>query len=89
MTGVSWMCLPVQVMTMVPGTALHVTPTTRLSHLARHKTHPPLSIRSNTEWDWGEWPSDVSAAAKSAQTSARVSELAEAKRDHPMYRPCK
>lgn len=76
-------------MTVVPDAALRVMPSERLCHLARHKTAPPLLIRPHTEWDWGEWPSVISPAAKTAEASQRVIQLAEPKRDHEMYRPCR
>lgn len=81
--------LSVQVMTVVPEAALCVFPSERLSHLARHKTYPPLPIRPHTEWEWGEWTSDVTAAAKRAEASGRVMQLAETKKDHDLYRPCR
>ena len=76
-------------MTIVPAAALQVLPSQHLCHLACHKTYPSLLIRPNTEWDWSEWQSMVSPAAKTAQASSRVIELAETKKDHLLYKPCK
>ena len=76
-------------MTVVPKSAMNANPTIRLSYLARHKTYPPLLIKSRSEWDWCAWESDVSPAARTAQASTRVTELSHAKTDHPLYKPCR
>ena len=79
----------IQVMTVIPSSALRVHPTQRLVRLSRHKTYPPLPIKNNSEWDWGEWATDIGQAAKTAQASMRVSGLAEPKLTHNSYKPCR
>lgn len=79
----------VQIMTVIPASALRVYPSNRLVQLSRHKSYPPLPIKENSEWDWGEWAPDISQAAKTAQPSSRVSGLAEAKHTHQFYKPCR
>ena len=76
-------------MTVIPRSALRYMTTPRLSHLARHKPCPTLPIKPCSEWDWSQWESDVTAAALSAQASARVTELAQTKTEHPLYLPCR
>ena len=83
------LCVCVKVMTVVPRSVLRAETTPRLHSLARHKTYPPLPIKSQSEWDWGKWESDVSPAARSAEASIRVGELAQAKKDHLLYHPCR
>lgn len=55
----------------------------------RHKTYPPLPIKANSEWDWGEWESDITTATKNAVASPRVTTLADPKKAHPHYEPCR
>ena len=63
----------------MPSSAIRVRPSGHLSRLARHKTYPPLLVKPNSEWDWGEWEADISRAAKMATATPRVSALAESK----------
>lgn len=76
-------------MTTVPLSALRIRPSPRLVVLCRHKTYPPLSIKENREWDWGEWDSDVTPAAKTAMATLRVCELATSKTPNRDYQPCR
>lgn len=76
-------------MTVIPMTALRVRPTQRLKQLSRHKTYPPLHIKKDSEWDWGEWVSDISPAAKNATASGHIVRLAEPKEDHALYKQCR
>lgn len=75
-----------QVKTVIPEAALTVRPSKRLTRLSRHKTYPPLLIKNESEWDWGEWTSDISSAAKNATASSRIISLAEPKTTHPLYK---
>ena len=74
---------------MIPMTALRVHPTQRLQQLSRHKTYPPLPIKQDSEWDWGEWVSDISSAAKHATASSHVVSLAEPKQANSLYKQCR
>lgn len=76
-------------MTVIPQNTLRVRPTEHLRRLARHKTYPPLPIKTNSEWDWGEWHSDISHAAKTAEASSHLRTLAEPKHAHPLHQPCR
>lgn len=78
-----------QVMTTISPSALRVLPSEHLSRLARHKTFPPLPIKANSEWDWSEWKSDISHAAKTAEASSHLSALAEPKCSHPLHQACR
>ena len=68
---------------------LNATPSNRTIQLAKHKTYDPLLIKPDSEWDWGEWPSDMKPAALNATPSQRVSELATPKSLPTDYQPCK
>ncbi len=83
------LCIALQVMTVIPSTTLRARPTERLRYLARHKTYPPLPIKTNSQWDWGEWDADITAAARTASASARVITLATPKEPHSLYQPAK
>lgn len=72
-------------MTAIPSSAICVRPSGHLSRLARHKTYPPLLVKPNSEWDWGEWNTDISRTAKIAVASPRVSSLAEPKKVQCRY----
>lgn len=78
-----------EVMTTIPPSALRVTPSPRLLQLSAHKTFPLSPIKPNSEWDWGEWSSEVSSAAKTAEPSARVLQLAASKAPPAQYRSCR
>ncbi len=76
-------------MTVVPSPVLRARPSERIQYLARHKTYPPLLIKPNSEWDWGDWEPDITEAAKTAIASERVTTLATPKATHRLYQPPK
>ena len=69
----------VQVKTVIPHSALLATASQRLQYLAKHKTYPPLLIKPHSEWEWGEWKSEISTAAVNAISTQHVCSLAEPK----------
>ena len=75
--------------TVIPKSALSVHPSNRLLQLSRHKTYPPLPIKPSSEWDWGEWETDINQASKLAEASPRVGTLAEPKNTHQRFEPCR
>ena len=77
------------VMTTIADDALFTLPTSRLKELAKPKTFPELKIKGDSEWDWSEWKSDLTTAAKSARTTERVEYLARPKTAPPTYLPAK
>ena len=74
-------------MTIIPPSTLRATPTPRTLQLAMHKTCPSSPIKPNSEWEWGDWTLDISAAAKKAEPSARVLQLSASKAVPAQYRP--
>ena len=80
-------CKPV--MTAVTDGALFTLPTNRVKQLAEPKTHPELRIKGESEWDWSEWKSDLTAAAKNAKASERVEYLARPKTAPETYQPAR
>ena len=56
----------------------------RLGQLAKPKTYGGLPIKKMSEWDWGEWSSDVKSL-KNYTCSSRVDQLAEPKATHEKY----
>lgn len=76
---------PREVKTVIPSSALLIAPSSRLHELARHKTFPPLHIKSQSEWDWGEWESDINPAALSATPSQHICSLADPKQTPERY----
>ncbi|XP_039254832.1 sperm microtubule associated protein 2-like isoform X2 [Styela clava] len=64
---------------IVPYGALHNKPSERLNTLSQAKEYKPLPIRSDSQWDWGEWVSTIPPAAKTHIASARLEQLAESK----------
>ena len=74
-----------QVQTVVSEAAMKAEPTQRLETLAHPKTYAPLKIKSNSEWDWSEWESDLTEAAKNATASERVIFLSNPKLPHRSY----
>ena len=78
-----------QVMTTVPPSALCIQPSPRLATLSRHKTYPPLLIKENSKWDWGEWDSDITAGARTAEATPRVCTLAASKEPDKHYQLCR
>lgn len=77
-----------QVKTVIPRSALSARASNRVAHLSHHKTYSPLPIKPKSEWDWGEWETDISQAAKVAVASPRIATLAEPKNTHPRFEPC-
>ena len=78
-----------QVATVIPRAASSARPSHRLRQLAKHKMYLPLEIKEESEWDWGEWKSDINHAALHADPSARVIELSLPKKTHEHYLPNK
>lgn len=78
-----------QVKTVIPKSALSARPSNHTQQLAQHKTYPSLPIKPNSEWDWSEWETDISPAAKQTMASLHVTALAEPKNTHPKYEPCR
>ncbi len=78
-----------QVKTNISRAALSAQASNRMVNLSHHKTYPPLPIKPKSEWDWGEWETDTSRAAKLAMASPRVTTLAEPKDTHPRFQPCR
>ena len=81
------LCACVQVATVIPRAAFSARPSQRLRQLARHKTYLPLQIKEESEWDWGEWRSDINHAALRTDPSPRVVELSSPKKTHKLYAP--
>ena len=77
----------VQVKTVIPKSALSARSSNRILELSRHKSYPPLPIKPNSDWDWGEWEGDISESAKHATPSSRVVILAQPKNTHPRFEP--
>ncbi|XP_078665984.1 sperm microtubule associated protein 2-like [Branchiostoma floridae x Branchiostoma belcheri] len=73
------------VYSIVPESAKRFEATQRLEQLSLPKMSRELKIKGDTEWDWGEWISEISPAAKQATATPRVETLAEAKRWHPEF----
>lgn len=65
--------------THIPHPALQSAASTRLEKLAQPKTYEPLPIKSDSEWDWGEWTSAIPKEVKGHVASARLEQLAEAR----------
>lgn len=76
-----------QVRTRIPRGTMSARPSSRVVELARHKTFPPLPIKPRSEWDWGEWEKEISAAALAAVASDRTTTLAQPKTPNSSYRP--
>ncbi|XP_048589939.1 testicular haploid expressed gene protein [Nematostella vectensis] len=75
-----------QVQSIVSEAAQNATPSERIEMLAKSKSYAPLNIKPNSEWDWSEWESDLTEAAKLANCSERVSTLANPKAPHRSYK---
>lgn len=76
-------------MTVISDTALFALPTNRVKQLAEPKTFPELKIKGDSEWDWSEWRSDLTTAAKTAKATERVEYLARPKTAPPTYQSAK
>lgn len=74
-----------QVQTVVSETAMKAEPSQRIEFLAQAKTYAPLKIKPNSDWDWSEWESDLTEAAKNASTPERVLVLSNPKQPHRSY----
>lgn len=74
-----------QVKTVIPKSALSARASNRIAELAGHKTYPSLPIKPNSDWDWGEWKTEISEATRLATPSARVVSLAQPKNTHPCF----
>ena len=81
--------LYVQICPPISRQALSATPSRRLINLARHKIYLPLHIKPQSEWDWGEWTSDINTAALQTTPSGRVIELSQPKNPPAAYQPCR
>jgi len=77
------------VYTVVSKAAKNCEPSERIEFLARAKTYNELPIKSDSQWDWGEWESDIPEAAKNGEASERVSMLSRPKALHPRYQDCR
>lgn len=75
-----------QVQRLVSEAAMKAEPSQRTEFLAQPKTYAPLKIKSNSDWDWSEWESDLTEAAKSATASERVLVLSNPKMPHRNYK---
>ena len=82
-------CVCLQVVTIIPRAAFSARASRRLQQLAIHKTYLPLEIKEESEWDWGEWKSDICRSALHADPSPRVTELSLPKQTHKLYVPNK
>lgn len=80
-------CKPV--MTMISDNTLFALPTNRVKQLAEPKTYPELKITEDSEWDWSQWKSNLTEAAKNAKATERVDYLARPKTAPPTYQPAK
>ena len=74
-----------QVQTVVSEAAMKTEPSQRVETLSQPKNYTPLKIKSTSEWDWSEWESDLTEAAKNATASERVLALSNAKLPHRSY----
>ncbi|PFX22852.1 Testicular haploid expressed gene protein [Stylophora pistillata] len=61
-------------------------PSQRIEFLAQAKIYAPLKFKLNSDWDWSEWVSDLTEAAKNVTASKRVLVLSNPKMPH---RNCK
>ena len=48
-----------------------------------------MLIKPHTEWDWGEWLSDINPLALKATPSSRLEELSQAKHPPKTYQLCR
>ena len=80
-------CKPV--MTSITDNALFALPTNRLKQLAEPKIAPELKIKGGSEWDWSEWRSNLTEAAKNAKASDHVEYLARPKTAPETYHPAR
>lgn len=75
-----------QVQTVVSEAAMKAEPSQRIETLSQAKSYAPLKIKSSSEWDWSEWESDLTEAAKNANASERVLVLSNPKLPHRSYK---
>ncbi|XP_068705911.1 sperm microtubule associated protein 2-like [Montipora capricornis] len=75
-----------QVQTTVSEAAMKAEPSQHIESLSQPKTYAPLKIKSNSEWDWSEWESDLTEAAKNGTASERVLALSDPKPPHRSYK---
>lgn len=68
---------------------MNCQPSERIEYLARSKTYKELPIKPNSQWDWGEWESDIPNAAKNAEASERLLMLSRPKASHLRYQECR
>ena len=73
--------------TVIPRRALSAHPSNRIKQLSKYKSYLSLPIKPNSEWDWGEWETDIRESTKMATPSQRVLTLAEPKQPHPSFEP--
>lgn len=72
--------------TVISTRALSASPSKRLHELACHKSYAPLKIKSHSEWDWGEWMSDMNTL-KIPSATGRLESLAQPKDHVQEYQP--
>eukprot|EP00112_Aurelia_sp_Birch-Aquarium-sp1_P014088 Seg3015.3 transcript_id=Seg3015.3/GoldUCD/mRNA.D3Y31 product="Testicular haploid expressed gene protein" protein_id=Seg3015.3/GoldUCD/D3Y31 len=77
------------IFTIVSEAAKKASPSDRIELLARAKTYKELPIKPNSNWDWGEWDSDIPEAAKNGEASERVALLSRPKSLHPRHQECR
>ena len=75
-----------QVQSVVSEAAQKAEASSRVEFLAKPKAYTELKIKPSSEWDWGEWESDLTEAAKKATASEAVTGLAEPKMPHRDYK---
>ena len=78
-------CRQVQRVVSYSEAVMKTEPSQSVEVLAQHKTYVPLKIKSNT-WDWSEWESVLTEAAKNATASERVLVLSNPKLSHRSYK---
>ena len=71
--------------TTITPPALAGNASNRVLQLSEPKPTHATYVEDTTSWDFSEWPSGVSNAAKTAVASARVEQLAQEKRAHQNY----
>lgn len=76
----------VQVMTTIRRATLSAHASSRVSELAKHKMYSALPIKPDSEWDWGEWKSDIKSSTLKVEASDRVCALSRPKSTHPLYK---
>ena len=74
-----------QVQTVVSLAAMKAELSQRIEVPANANTYAPLKLKPNSDWDWSEWESGLTDAAKNASASDRVLVLSNPKQPHRNY----